>query len=79
MAQPTSQHPATGKDDSPAAGIIRVTCFRTKSDMSGWAREHADAPGINWNTAPGPGGELIVTEYEDGCTVPGRQTAGAES
>ena len=70
--------PDTGHDDPSAAisGITGVTHLTTKADMARWTRDHADAPGINWRTDPGPGGTLIVTGYQAGWAVPGRRTAG---
>jgi hypothetical protein len=32
--------------------------------MSRWTRAHADAQTINWSVFPGPGGTMIVVEYE---------------
>lgn len=45
-------------------GVTSVTECATKQDMSRWARAHADAPGINWTTAPGPGGTLVIVEHD---------------
>lgn len=44
--------------------VIAVTEFYNKQDMSRWTRDHADAPGINWSTFPGPGGTMIVVEHQ---------------
>lgn len=44
--------------------ITEITHFHEKSDMSRWTRAHADAQTINWSVFPGPGGTMIVVEYE---------------
>lgn len=60
-------------------GITAVTEFNTKSDMSRWTRAHADTPGINWTTRPGPGGTMIVIEHEADRTALASAQAAAEA
>jgi hypothetical protein len=47
-----------------APRITEITHFHEKSDMSRWTRAHAGAETINWSVFPGPGGTMIVVEYE---------------
>jgi hypothetical protein len=49
-------------------GFAEIAYITTKQDMSRWTRAHADAPGINWNVFPGPGGTMIIVEGEDRCS-----------
>lgn len=43
----------------------RIIEINTKQDMARFARAHVAGP-VNWDTRPGPGGTLIITEhYED--------------
>lgn len=45
------------------ANPVSVTWW-TKTDMSRWTRAHAGDPGISWSVHPGPGGTMIVVEYD---------------
>jgi hypothetical protein len=50
-------------------GITEIAHITTKQDMSRWTRAHADVPGIRWSVYPGPGGTMIIVEYdEDRCS-----------
>lgn len=50
------------------AGLVPVgiteTEINTKQDLSAWVRAHASAPGINWTVVPGPGGTMIIREFD---------------
>ena len=43
---------------------ITETEINTKQDLSAWVRAHASAPGINWTVVPGPGGTMIIREFD---------------
>ena len=42
----------------------RITVINTKQDMARFARAHEQGP-VTWETKPGPGGTIIVTEHDD--------------
>ena len=46
-------------------GVTKIAHITTKQDMSRWTRAHADVPGIKWSVFPGPGGTMIIVEYEE--------------
>jgi hypothetical protein len=46
------------------ARVVSVTPITNKQELSRWTRAHADAPGINWLVERGPGGTMIIAEFE---------------
>jgi hypothetical protein len=45
--------------------ITAVTEINTKQDMSRWTRAHEKVQGIHWSVFAGPGGTMIIVEYEE--------------
>jgi hypothetical protein len=41
-----------------------VTLIDNKQALARWTRSHADVPGIRWSVTPGPGGTMIIAEFE---------------
>jgi hypothetical protein len=42
----------------------RIIEINTKADLARFARAHESGP-VNWETKPGPGGTIIITEHDE--------------
>jgi hypothetical protein len=65
LKAPVNAAPAEARAAAaPGGGVVDVAHITTKQDMSRWTRAHADAAGITWSVTAGPGGTMVITEYD---------------